>query len=298
MLTTEGHPVRSVYLIIKGEVKTECSKHSPYYKYLSDKGEDKKKMASASGVYELGTLSRHEWVGTDFTLEENDLYFFNAIVDTEVTVYKSTVSQLLKMPNEFLRMLRTNFLLKCTQYREKIVRNQKFLSKMPTSEINKCENKCSFIEAKFPFASKNMLLNIKKKIIHAKHSTISEQSSPRHASELPSLNMSTTEKKIESGTVEKPLEKTIESPKKSKYINYLLQSIRGSTQQFYYRRKNHKQRPVNCKLQSISKRSEDLINLDIEKMKSRFRHFSICHRTISLTKKEERLGTPNIFGEH
>ena len=116
-----------------------------------------------SATYELGTLSRYEWVGIDFTLEENDLYFFTAIADTEVTVYKSTVSKLLRMPGEFLRILRTYFLLKCGQYKEKIFRNQKFLSKMPTSELNKSENKASLIEAKFPFANKNMLLNIKKR---------------------------------------------------------------------------------------------------------------------------------------
>jgi hypothetical protein len=153
-----------VFLVIKGEVKNLCTKSSPYYKYLCDKGAENKKTATTmSATYELGTLSRYEWVGIDFTLEENDLYFFTAIADTEVTVYKSTVSKLLRMPGEFLRILRTYFLLKCGQYKEKIFRNQKFLSKMPTSELNKSENKASLIEAKFPFANKNMLLNIKKR---------------------------------------------------------------------------------------------------------------------------------------
>ena len=247
-----------------------------------------------SATYELGTLSRYEWVGIDFTLEENDLYFFTAIADTEVTVYKSTVSKLLRMPGEFLRILRTYFLLKCGQYKEKIFRNQKFLSKMPTSELNKSENKASLIEAKFPFANKNMLLNIKKKIIYDKLSTVSDQNSPKHFSDIPSLIKSTTDKLNEDAAVEQRIDG---SPQKPKYIHYLLQSIRASTQNFYPSKRNaYKQRPKKRKLQSLSKRSEALIELDIEKMKSKFRHFSICHRTISLTQKEERQGTPNIMG--
>jgi hypothetical protein len=294
-IISEGHKIKNVFLIIKGDAKITCTKGSPYYKYLCQKYEMNKKAneSSVGGVYELGSLSHHEWLGIDFTLEENESYFFTAVAETDVTLYKTTVSQLLRMPIDLLKMLRTFFILRCGQHKEKIFRNQNFLNKMPNSEVNMSKKKSSassLLKTKYPFATKNMLFNIKKKSVYKKTSSV--QNSPKNASLLPSM-WSPNDRSI-AEMEEKPVENAI-SPQQSKYISYLLHSIHSSQSSSTHKINSRLQRPRHHRLQSISKKSAmALLDMDIEKMKQKFRHFSICHRKISLTNKEERPRTPNL----
>ncbi len=186
-MVKEGDVADKVYIIREGECKIELSINPLQYIANSGSNNPNKEqndvdidLQSRRGLlsqtynnFLIGTFGKNEWVGNDFMCTGIDEYEYTATAISDMLVYETTKKDISIMPSEFIASFRNALKDRQKWIRERVSSNSKAITSIIKRQENSIEYNDTYhkVHKKYPNASKELLLYIRKKLLFQKEHT-------------------------------------------------------------------------------------------------------------------------------